>query len=322
MKMKKIIINRENYNERIDKFLAKEFFSYTRGEIIRNIRIGNILVNNKKVKPSYILKETDVISSQSAVHSLRLIPNSNLKIKIIYQDKNIIVVNKPAGISVHPSTSSGQVPEKNTLVNFLVYRFPEIKNVGDPSTGSGQVNLRPGIIHRLDKDTSGVIVVARNQKTFDELKKLFQDRRIKKEYLAIVFGKLKNKKGMIEKSIARSRSYKKQTIANAKTKTKIRPAVTEYEVLKEYKNYSLVKVLPKTGRMHQIRVHLASLGHPIVGDQKYSHKNTKNPPEVTRQLLHAKKLEFKLFRKKYFFQAPLPEDFKKFLKNISSGRQA
>jgi len=321
--MKKIIATKAILNERIDKFLAREFFSprktmsrgkYTRGEIIRNIKSGDILVNNKRIKPSYILKEGDEIISNFKVQiSKKLFPNSNLKIKIIYQDKNIIVLDKPAGISVHPSTSSGQVPEKNTLVNFLLVKFPEIKNVGDGSPGS---ELRPGIVHRLDKDTSGIMVVARTQAAFDELKKLFQNHEVRKEYLAVIFGKLKNKKGLIEKPIARSADYKKQIISNAKTKTKIRPAVTEYEVVKEYKNYSLIKAMPKTGRMHQIRVHLASLDHPIVGDKKYAHKNTKNPPGVMRQLLHAQNLEFELFGEKYSFESLLPVDFSRFIKSL------
>lgn len=308
--MIKIIINKENSSGRIDKFLAKEFFSYTRGEIIRNIKSGNVLVNDKKIKPSYALKEKDELKINISLRTKVLKPNSKVEFEIIYEDKNIIVINKPAGLQVHPSHAE----KMNTLVNGLVSKFPETKNVGDDPS------LRPGIVHRLDKDTSGVMVIARNQKTFNELKKLFQDREVKKEYLGVVFGKLKNKKGTIEKPIARSVDYRKQIISNAKTKTKIRPAVTEYEVLKEYDNYSLLKVVPKTGRMHQIRIHLSALGHPVVGDHKYEHKNNSPPPQVRRQFLHAHSLKFSLSKKKYSFTSEIPKDFLDFLAKLTEDK--
>ena len=315
--MKKIITNQENSKQRIDKFLVKELFSYTRGEIIRNIKAGNITVNGKKIKPSYILRKNDELGITISERKIKIIRNEKIRFDIIYQNKNVIVINKPAGLKVHPSKSSEKLTsllENNTLVNGLLAKFPEIKNVGDEPA------FRPGIVHRLDKDTSGIMIVARNQKSFKALKKLFQERKVKKEYLAIIFGKMKSKKGKIEKPIARARGYKKQTIAGAKTRTKIRPAITEYEVLKEYKDYSLVKALPKTGRMHQIRVHLASLGHPIVGDAKYKFKNLTAPEKVYRQLLHSKSLRFKLFGRNYFFEAELAEDFSNLLKGLTQNR--
>lgn len=312
--MKKIIINKNNAGVRLDKFLKQEAFlnlEVTRGEIIRKIKNGEVLVNDKKTKPSYILKENDEIrykipASPAGGQETRnkLIPNPNIKIKIIYQDKNIVVVDKPAGVSVHPAKSD----EKDTLANFLIYKFPEIKNIHDDSEDS---YLRPGIVHRLDKDTSGVMVVARNQKTFEEFKKLFKEHKVEKKYLALVYGKLENKEGIIEKPIARAATYKKQVIAGRKTKTKIREAVTRYKVLKEYENYSLVEAMPKTGRMHQIRIHLFSIGHPIVGDKIYKTKRMAIPQGVARQLLHAKSLSFKLLGKQYNFQADLPQDFRR-----------
>lgn len=294
----------------------------TRGEIIRHINSGKVLVNGGRTKPSHMIKKNDEITVDIKKEDKKLIPNKKVKLEIIYSDKNIIVINKPAGLKVHPSTSSRQAPENCTLVNGLLFRFPEIKNITD---GSKDSELRPGIVHRLDRDTSGVMVVARNQAAFDELKKLFQNREVKKEYLAVVFGKFKNKKGVIEKPIARSKSYKKQTIAGARTRTKIRLAVTEYEVLKEYADYSLVAARPKTGRTHQIRVHLSSLGHPIVGDEKYNLKKFKIHAKPDRQLLHAKKIRFSLLGKEYSFQAPLTDDFTKFLEGLiplESGNKA
>jgi len=317
--MKKIIYS-ENRKIRIDKFLAsafakasadkQEFFLYTRGEIIRQIKEGNILVNGKKIKPSYILKEGDVIESGIMNHesgnaeNKKISPNSKIKLDIIHQDKNIIVVNKPAGLQVHPDFHE----KNNTLVNGLIAKFPEIESIGEDST-------RPGIVHRLDKDTSGVIIIARNQKTFLELKDKFKNREMRKTYWAIVYGKLKNKEGIIDKPLARAASYRKQVIAGHKTKTKIREAATHYKVMKEWKNYSLVEVTPKTGRTHQIRVHLTSIGHPIVGDKIYKIKKMEEI-KASRQMLHAANLAFELDGQKYDFKAKLPEDFREFTGNI------
>ncbi len=330
--MKKIIISNENSNVRLDKFLSsfakasadkkQEVFlnsETTRGEIIRKIKAGEISVNNKKVKPSYVLRLGDkIISNFSAKGgsasggqfpiSKKISPNSKIKIKIIYQDGNIIVVDKPAGVSAHPCKSG----EKDTLVNFLVYKFPEIRNIHDDSKDA---ELRPGIVHRLDKDTSGVMVITRNMKAFQFLKKLFKEHKVEKKYLAIVYGKLENKSGIISKPIARAKTYRKQVIAGRKTKTKIREAVTHYKVLKEFSNYSLLEVTPKTGRMHQIRIHLFSIGHPVVGDKIYKLKKVEKI-EAPRQLLHAQSIKFRLFGKNFIFSANIPKDIAIFAGNI------
>lgn len=310
--MKKIIITEKTAGNRVDKFLQKEVFlnmEITRGDIIRLIRSGEIKVNEKNIKPSYILKAGDAISSQFTTRRAQLVPNPQVEIKVIYQDKNIIAIDKPAGIKVHPSSFA----EEDTLVNFLVAKFPEIENINDGSLGSA---LRPGIVHRLDKDTSGVMVVARNQKTFDELKKLFHDRQIEKKYLALVHGKVENRKGLIEKPLARSANYKKQIVAGKKTKTKVRVAVTEYAVRREYAEFSLMEVVPRTGRTHQIRIHLASLGHPVAGDVKYALKKFTRAKKIARQLLHAQQLKFELGSKKYSLLCELPEDFSAALASI------
>lgn len=300
--MKKIIIKENDSGQRIDKFLAKEFFSYSRGEIIRQIKSGNVLVNKKIVKPSYVLKEKDiietVISEQGSENGI--VANSYIKLNIIFQDKNIIVVDKPAGLQVHPDHNK----KDNTLVNVLIAKFPEIKEVGDDP-------IRPGIVHRLDKDTSGIMIVARNQNTFEELKKKFKNREVEKQYRAIVYGK-PEKEGVIDKPLARASNYKKQVVAGRKTKTKIRAAVTKYKALKSWGGYSFLEVMPKTGRMHQIRVHMASIGHPIVGDNIYKSKRIKKVAAV-RQMLHARSIKFELFGKNYRFSAGEPEDFRRFL---------
>jgi 23S rRNA pseudouridine1911/1915/1917 synthase len=168
----------------------------------------------------------------------------------------------------------------------------------------------------LDKNTSGAIVIARNQKTFEALKEKFKDREITKKYLAVVYGSPKKEEDTIKKDMARSSNYKKQVIAGVKTRTKIRPAVTHYKILEKYGSHSLLEVVPKTGRMHQIRLHLAFIGHPIVGDEKYRTKGLKSEKGVSRQLLHAESIELELFGEKYRFVAPCPRDFMDFLERI------
>lgn len=308
--MKLVVSNIQSYT-RIDKFLAREFFSLglTRGEIIRNIRKGNALVNGKVVKPSYILKENDELDLSIEKEATGLVPNAQIVLDIIHQDENIIVINKPAGLQVHPSP----VEKINTLANALVAQFPEIKSVNDDSKDS---ELRPGIIHRLDKDTSGLIVIARNQKAFAELKRAFQERKVAKQYLALVIGHLENKQGIIEKPLAKSQDYTKQVIATSRTRTTVRPAITEYAVLEEFADFSLIKATPKTGRTHQIRIHLASLGHPIIGDTKYAQGQSAQIDSIPRQMLHAAQLDFELFGQRYSFQAPLPADFANLLASL------
>ncbi|MDD5490141.1 MAG: RNA pseudouridine synthase [Candidatus Moranbacteria bacterium] len=221
--------------------------------------------------------------------------------KIIFQNKDFVIVDKPAGLAVH----SGVGIKEKTLVDFLVDKFPEIKNVGDdPKT-------RPGIVHRLDKETSGVMVVARNQKTFEYLKNLFKNRKIEKKYLALVHGKLKDREGKIEGEMGRSkRDFRKQSLVRGKINVrKERYSLTYYKIIKEMKDYSLLEVFPKTGRTHQIRVHLHSIGHPIVGDKKYSFKEHKKK-DFPRMFLHASEISFVgPEREKEKFFSPLPREF-------------
>jgi 23S rRNA pseudouridine1911/1915/1917 synthase len=308
--MQLITISKKDISLRLDKFLKQEFSSYTRGEIIRAIKNGQVQVNGTLVKPSYSLKENDILNIDFHQIEQRLIPNTKIPLEIVFQDEEIIVINKSAGISVHPVSFA----DTHTLANGLITKFPEIENIVDDSPNA---KLRPGIVHRLDKDTSGLLLVAKNQNSFTELKKLFQERKIQKKYLAIVPGKLLPRKGFIEKPLAKATSYKKQVIAGKKTRTKIRPALTEYAVLKEFSDFSLVAVKPKTGRTHQIRIHLFSIGHPIVGDKLYQTKGLAKSAFVKRHLLHAENLEFTLLGKKYSFTAELPADFSDFLKNCA-----
>ena len=218
---------------------------------------------------------------------------------IIYQDKDFLAINKPAGLLVH------KVKDKEggaTLADWLVSRFPGMAAVGDDP------ELRPGIVHRLDKGTSGVMIVAKNQKAFDHLKGLFQRREVKKEYLAVAKG-LTPEKGMIDAPIGILPGTVRRSLHSSRM---AKSAVTEYFRIKIFKedgkDYSVIKVLPKTGRTHQIRVHLASIGHPIAGDRLYGGKN--QPVWAKRALLHAKSIEFvspngEILR----IEADPPEDF-------------
>jgi len=266
------------------------------------------LINKKSIKPSHTLKEGDVVEINIPEKTVGIIANKNVKFKIIFENENFVVIDKPAGVQVHPSEKN----EADTLVSGLLYKFPEVGTVGD------EPQNRPGIVHRLDKDTSGIMLVARNQKTFQKLKEKFKNHEIQKTYWALTHGKLENKKGIIDKPLARARNYKKQTIANAKTQTKVRSAITQYEVIKETPDYSLVELKPKTGRTHQLRIHMSSLGHPILGDEKYKLRNTKTDESVVRHLLHAKKIKFILNDKNFEFEASLPEDFSRFLEKAEN----
>jgi 23S rRNA pseudouridine1911/1915/1917 synthase len=309
-KVKEINICADDANARIDKFLKREVFfndGITRGEIVRAIKEEKILVNQKAVKASYILKLGDQIFVDWEREEPQVVPNDNIAIEVIFQNENIIVIEKPAGLQVHPD----HLEKNRTLINGVLANFPEISEVGD------EPNVRPGIVHRLDKDTSGVMVVARNQKAFLELKSKFKNREIEKKYWALVYGILEEKEGVIEKPIARSADYKRQVIAGKKTKTKIRSAITIYSVIQEFEGFSLVEVSPKTGRMHQIRVHMTSIGHPIVGDKKYILKGMEPLDAAKRQMLHAKTLSFELFGGKYSFSMELPEDFQSIIKNLT-----
>lgn len=224
--------------------------------------------------------------------------------KIIFEDKDILVIDKPAGLTVHPVNKS----QKNTLVNQILAYYPKIKNVGDDV-------LRPGIVHRLDKDTSGLIIVAKNQSAFEHLKRQFQERKVIKKYLALVMGQVKDEKGVITKAISLSgKDHKKRSVL---LDDKSKKAWTEYKVLKRFKEYTLLEVYPKTGRTHQIRVHLASIGHPIAGDKQYKFKRQTRPADLERQFLHAAYLKLALPDGKIReFKSELPQELERVLENL------
>lgn len=230
-----------------------------------------------------------------------------MNIEIIYQDEDIVVLNKPSGISMHGSLGHHTAEKKeHTLADFLLDMFPEVKTVGDDPIN------RPGIVHRLDKNTSGVVMAARNQETFFALKTLFQKRLVVKTYRAIVCGQVKNRVGVISLPIGRLVANPlKRGVAQGHSRIRgAREAVTEYVRLKQGEHYSMLEVRPKTGRMHQIRVHLKAIGHPVACDYTYGGKNICCPKGCSRSLLHAYSLSFSYPEgRRLNFEAGLPEDF-------------
>lgn len=226
-----------------------------------------------------------------------------MKIEILYEDKDVLVINKPVGLIVHPDGKS----KGPFLTDWLLKKFPEIKNVGENW---------PGIVHRLDAGTSGVLIVAKNQPTFLFLKKQFQNRKILKVYNTFVWGEMKDDRGIIDKPIGRSKNDFRQRSAERGKKGKIRDAVTHFVVKKCANGFSFLEVRPRTGRTHQIRVHLKAIGYPVVGDSLYA---AKRPLALgfKRLALHAASVEFEnLTGKKIFVAAPLPEDFQEALKSF------
>jgi len=230
-----------------------------------------------------------------------------MRLKIIYEDENVLVIDKPAGIIVFPE---GKVGEK-TLIDYLLNKYPDLKKVGKFP--------RYGAIHRLDKETSGILLVAKNNKTLKLLQQQFKSRKVIKKYTALVVGNLREEQGVIETLIGRSpRDRRKQKVylPYEPASEGKRPALTEYKVLKRFKDYALLEVCPKTGRKHQIRTHLSYLGHPIAGDKIYGFKNQICPKNLKRQFLHASYLKIKLKSGEREFKSELPTTLKTVLNHL------
>jgi len=292
-KEKSLIFN-DNEKIRIDLYLTQKEIYPSRSQIRNLITQGKIRVNGNPVKPSYILKNGDVID-------LALPENKELKIKaeaipldIIYEDEYLVVVNKPADMIVHPA---GKI-RSGTLVNALLYHCQE------SLSGIGGV-IRPGIVHRLDKNTSGLMVVAKNDFAHLDLSRQIKEHQVTKKYITLVHGNIKDDSGIIDAPIGRSLKNRKNM---AVTEGKSREAITHFKVLKRFSGYTLVEATLRTGRTHQIRVHLAFIGYPIVGDQLYGHK--RQGLNIHRQALHSYVLGFvHPASKKYMeFSVPLPKD--------------
>ena len=321
---KKYIQIKESFSGlRLDQFLVQKIDSLSRNQIQNFIKKSKILVNDKAVKTGFILQEGDIIEIHSDIYNkksnVKIIP-INIDLDIIYEDENIVGINKKSGLVVHPGIKN----EENTLVHGLEYRFKNLSDING--------HLRKGIVHRLDADTSGIILVAKNNKAHKWLSSQFKDRKIIKEYIAITWGNWNENEGKISGDMIRSKTDPTKYVF-AKDSINGRYSESFYKVEKQYTNHSKVRFYPRTGRTHQIRVHSSYLGNPIFGDHKYGgdiRKAKEYKPSVykyfssqlkifTRHALHAYSIEFiNLYKKrKIKIIAPIPDEFIDLEKSLS-----
>jgi 23S rRNA pseudouridine1911/1915/1917 synthase len=285
---------------RLDQFLARELPKFSRSRIQRLIRKAFVTLNASPARPRDLVHTGDrVVLNEPAPQKIDTRPEA-IPLDIIYQDDDLIVINKPAGIVIHPG--AGQ--REHTLVNALLHHLPNLSGVGGTE--------RPGIVHRLDKETSGCLAVAKNDATHRGLSAQFEARSVDKVYLALVRGKLRKTAGTIEEKIGRHPKHRQRMAVQS---SRGRAAKTEYRLINSSNELSLVECKLHSGRTHQIRVHLNHLGHPVLGDKVYGGRFAKTFP---RQMLHAWKLGFQHPRTVEWksFEAPLPEDFQNALNSL------
>ena len=298
--MSDYIFNIENdAGLRIDKYLSEQISDRSRSFISTLIKDGNVLVNDKVVSKSYVLKDNDIVKASVPEAVEYIAEAENISLDIVYEDSDLIVVNKPKGMVVHPAAGN----YSGTLVNALMYHCK-----GQLSGINGV--LRPGIVHRIDKNTSGLLVVAKNDVAHNSLAAQLKEHSVKREYRAIAYGRFKEPEGRVDLPIGRDQNdRKKMTVTYKNSKN----AVTNYKVLEELNGYSYISCVLETGRTHQIRVHMAHLGHPLAGDDVYGPK--KVITALNGQCLHAKTLGFvhPVSGEYMEFDSVLPEYFTEFL---------
>jgi len=284
---------------RLDRFVADRCPELTRTHVQRLIADGFITVNGREAKSSLKINagdQVDIIVPPAPPSPL--VPEA-IPLHIVYEDEDLLVVDKPPGLTVHPAPGH----PAHTLINAILSHVPHLARMGD--------SLRPGIVHRLDKDTSGLMIVAKNQVAQLNLIEQFRARSVVKAYLVLVKGRLAPEQGIIDAAIGRdARNRKRMAVVREG-----RPARTQYQVVKYINEYTLLEILPETGRTHQIRVHLAAIGYPVVGDPVYGVKS----PYLSRQFLHACRLGFKLPSSGEYveFKSDLPEDLEQALARIA-----
>ena len=304
--MEKIVVEDNNLKKRLDSYIVDKIQELSRTTVKRLIDEEKILVNGKKQKSSYKPEKGDCISIDiPEAHEIEL-EAQNIPVPVIYEDNDIIVVNKPKGMVVHPANGN---PD-GTLVNAILAMCK------DSLSGIGG-EIRPGIVHRLDKDTSGLLIVAKNDEAHIKMSKQIQDRKVTKKYIALVKGVISENEATIDLPIGRSTKDRKKMAVDAKGKN----AITHFKVLKRYNNYTLLELKIDTGRTHQIRVHMSYIGHPVVGDSVYS--NGKNEFGVEGQMLHARYLEFKhpITGEELKLEAPIPNYFEDVLQRLENNNK-
>ena len=297
------IIDKQNKNTRLDIFLQQKHKDLTRSYLKTLIEKEQIKVNGGKVKSGYSLKENDQIQVNLPQPKPTQILPENIPLDILFEDDHLAVINKPQNMIVHPTKNL----TSGTLVNALLFHMKNLSGING--------NLRPGIVHRIDKDTSGLIVIAKDDITHKELQKQIQNKTCHRTYLALAYGKFSNSEGRIENNLARGKSQHEKIFVVPKGQGRI--AITDYTVKSYNSGFSFVEFRLLTGRTHQIRVHASNMGHPIVGDKLYGKPNEKFA--LAGQLLHAYKLEFihPISKTPLSFTAPLPPYFSSFLQNYN-----
>ncbi len=300
--MKQFVV-KDNENIRLDSYLAKELNDLSRSAIQRLISENKVLVNNLNTKSSYKVQLNDIIKVEEPEVQEATLKAQDIPIEVIYEDNDIIVVNKPKGMVVHPANGN---PD-GTLVNALMAICK------DSLSGIGG-KIRPGIVHRIDKDTSGILIVAKNDKAHINLSEQIKNHEIEKTYIALVRGIVKENEATINMPISRNLKDRKKMSVNRNGKE----AITHFKVIKRFidSNCTLLEVKIETGRTHQIRVHLSQIKYPIIGDETYS--NGKNKWNIKGQCLHAKSLRFKhpTTGKEMYLEADLPKYFKELIDNL------
>ena len=299
--MKNVIVNENDKGKRLDIYIAENFNELSRTMIKKLIESNNVLVNDKSEKVSYKVQANDNISIDVPEAKETKLKAQEIPLDIIYEDSDIIVVNKPKGMVVHPANGN---PD-GTLVNAIL-------SICKNSLSGIGGELIPGIVHRLDKDTSGLIIVAKNDKAHINMSEQIKERNVKKTYIALVRGNVPEEEATINMPIGRSTKDRKKMAVTKNGKQ----AITHFKVLKRYSKYTLLEIKIETGRTHQIRVHMAEIGYPVVGDAVYS--NGKNEFGIEGQMLHAYKLEFMhpITNKHMELTAPLPQYFEEILKKL------
>lgn len=295
-----LTVPKEAARRRLDQFLTGALGQYSRSRLQQLIRLGFVRLNGKAARPRDLVRTGDQIQVNEPSPDKSENQPEAIPLDVLFEDDDLIVINKSAGLVVHPGAGHSQ----HTLVNALLHHCPTLSGIG------GQE--RPGIVHRLDKDTSGCLVAAKNDETHRGLSIQFAERGVEKVYLALVTGRLRRTAGLIETSIGRHPVHRQRMSVDAK---KGRTAKTEYRVIRSSEKLSLVECKLHSGRTHQIRVHLHHLGHPVAGDKIYAPKLAKDFP---RQMLHALKLGFRHPRTGQWkeFEAPVPEDFNEAIRKV------
>lgn len=296
-----LITHLSGLNQRLDVFLSEKISDLTRSQIQRCIKEGRASVNQEAKKANHRLRVGEKVKIDYELPEPGAILSEDIPLDVIYQDDHIIVINKVSGMVVHPGAGN----REHTLVNALLHYFPEIREIGPEE--------RPGIVHRLDKETSGLMVVAKSAVAYLDLQDQFKKRGVVKRYLGLIWGRMPGKEGKIDWAIGRHVKHGERISIRTK---RPRKALTQYAVRKNYGEFTLLEIHPVTGRTHQIRVHLAAAGHPIAGDPRYGRRKTKI--KVPRLFLHASYLSFyhPETEKRVEYSSPLPADLNDFLRHL------